>query len=93
MWSIASLTSAGGTSTSILIRDPSSFSTVVSIERATLEKSDPRSLTLTRRERLAAWYYTGPLGRLVSFLLDFGSLWAAALGQLLRKLTRWPRSR
>jgi hypothetical protein len=37
------------------------------------------TLEITRRERLGAWFYTGPAGRLVSFSIDLG-LSLAALG-------------
>ncbi|HKH23144.1 MAG TPA: hypothetical protein VKA88_05945 [Solirubrobacterales bacterium] len=37
------------------------------------------TLEITRRERLGAWFYTGPAGRLVSFSIDL-ALSLAALG-------------
>jgi len=37
------------------------------------------TLEVTRRERLGAWFYTGPAGRFVSFSIDLG-LSLAALG-------------
>jgi hypothetical protein len=55
------------------------------MERATLEERRPQ---LSRRDRLAAWYYTGPLGRLVAFLLDLAALWIAAVAHLLSRLRR-----
>jgi hypothetical protein len=57
------------------------------MERATLEE---RPLRLSRRERLAAWYYTGPLGRLLAFLLDLGSLFVLGLNRGVRWLLRLP---
>ncbi|MGZ5307905.1 MAG: hypothetical protein ACXWW8_03875 [Solirubrobacterales bacterium] len=45
-------------------------------------------MQLSRRERLAAWYYTGPLGRLVAFLLDLAALWVAAVAHLGSALWR-----
>jgi hypothetical protein len=30
---------------------------------------------LTRRDRLAAWVVTGPVGRMVAFALDLGTAW------------------
>jgi hypothetical protein len=58
------------------------------MERTTLE--------ITRRERLGAWFYTGPAGRLVSFSIDLG-LSLAALGawsakRAWRRLRPDPRS-
>jgi hypothetical protein len=54
------------------------------------------TLEVTRRERLGAWFYTGPAGRLVSFSIDLG-LSLAALGaygakRAWRRLSSIPRS-
>jgi hypothetical protein len=43
---------------------------------------------LTVRDRFAAWIYTGPIGRLVAFLLDLGTLAVAALAWNLERLSR-----
>jgi hypothetical protein len=50
----------------------------------------------TIRERLGAWFYTGPAGRLFSFSVDLG-LSLAALGAYgakrgWQRLTKSPRS-
>jgi hypothetical protein len=52
------------------------------MEETTLEAGPHRELRgrrLSGPERLGAWFYTGPLGRLVSFSIDLG-LSLAALG-------------
>ena len=71
-----SSTSPGSTLTSTRTREPSSFSTFVSIGRMTLEepKSDAAgALRLSRLERLEAWALTGPPGRVWGFAADLGS--------------------
>jgi hypothetical protein len=52
---------------------------------------DQTTLDVTRRERLGAWFYTGPVGRLVSFSIDL----ALSLGALALWSTRkaWRRLR
>jgi len=70
-----------------LTREFSSSVTFVFIERATIEE---RKIELSRRERLAAWYYTGPLGRLVAFVLDLKSLFVAGIGRAVQRLLRLP---
>ncbi len=42
---------------------------------------------------MAAWCYTGPLGRMVAFGIDFGAFAVAALGYQLRRLSPRRRSR
>jgi hypothetical protein len=80
---IAFATTSAGTWASIWTREFSSFSTVVFIERATLD--------ITLRDRFAAWIYTGPIGRLVAFLMDLGTLFVAALDYwVVRRLLRRP---
>jgi hypothetical protein len=62
--------------TSTRTREPSSFSTFVSIGRLTLEerKSDAAgALRLSRVERLEAWALTGPPGRVWGFAADVAS--------------------
>jgi hypothetical protein len=52
------------------------------MEQTTLEAGPHRELRgrrLSGPERLGAWFYTGPAGRLVSFSIDLG-LSLAALG-------------
>jgi hypothetical protein len=53
------------------------------MEETTLEAGphrEPRGRRLSGPERLGAWFYTGPAGRLVSFSIDLGlSLAALAL--------------
>jgi hypothetical protein len=56
------------------------LSTFVFIERATLE--------LSLRDRIAAWVYTGPIGRLLALALDLGSLFVVALAYWLERLSR-----
>ena len=56
-----------------MTRESLSSVTVVSIERATLDERPPR---LSLRDRLAAWFVTGPLGRLLAFLLDLATLFS-----------------
>jgi hypothetical protein len=50
------------------------------------------TLEVTRRERLGAWFYTGPAGRLVSFSIDLGlsivalAIWATRrIGRRVRR--------
>jgi hypothetical protein len=52
---------------------------------------DQTTLEITLRERLGAWFYTGPAGRLVSFSIDL----ALSLGALALWSTRkvWRRLR
>jgi hypothetical protein len=76
-------TSLASTSTSTRTRESGSSFTVVSMVEPTLE--------ITRRERLGAWFYTGPAGRLVSFSIDLG-LSLAALGAWSAKRV-WQRVR
>jgi hypothetical protein len=47
------------------------------------------TLEVTRSERLGAWFYTGPAGRLASFSIDLG-LSLAALGLYGARLA-WKR--
>jgi hypothetical protein len=52
------------------------------MEETTLERGrrrEPPTRPLTPLERIGAWFYTGPAGRLVSFSIDLG-LSLAALG-------------
>jgi hypothetical protein len=53
------------------------------------------TLEITRRERIGAWFYTGPAGRLLSFSVDLGlSLGAVALWSIrrFRRRLRGPHS-
>jgi hypothetical protein len=52
------------------------------MEEPTIERAGrrvPAGAELSGPERLGAWFYTGPAGRLVSFSIDLG-LSLAALG-------------
>jgi len=49
------------------------------MEETTLEADRSQRLAISERERLEAWFYTGPPGRLLSFSIDLG-LSLAALG-------------
>jgi hypothetical protein len=52
-----------------------------------------RTLELSRWDRIAAWYYTGPLGRIVAFGLDLGSFFVAGLAHGLSRISYRLRSR
>jgi hypothetical protein len=49
------------------------------------------TLEVTHRERLGAWFYTGPAGRLVSFSIDLGLSIAALALWSTRRI--WRRAR
>jgi hypothetical protein len=64
------------------------------MEETTLEAGDrqePPRPRLTVPERLGAWFYTGPAGRLVSFSIDLGVSLAALGVWSARRLSRWIR--
>jgi hypothetical protein len=65
------------------------------MEGPTIETARTRARpgpTLSPRERLGAWFYTGPAGRLVSFSIDLGlsiaalAIWATR--RILRRVRR-----
>jgi hypothetical protein len=47
-------------------------------------------MRLSRRDRLAAWFLTGRLGRLLAFLLDVATMFTWALASGIRRLLRMP---
>jgi hypothetical protein len=50
-----------------------------------------RRQRLSAGERLGAWFYTGPAGRLVSFCIDLGLSLAALALYGARRARRWIR--
>jgi hypothetical protein len=54
------------------------------------------TLEVTPRERLGAWFYTGPAGRLASFSIDLGlslaALAAWSAKRALQRIRAGPRS-
>jgi len=50
------------------------------MEESTIETDShavPRETRLSPADRVGAWFYTGPVGRLVSFSIDLGLSFAA----------------
>jgi hypothetical protein len=42
-------------------------------------------VSLTARDRVAAWLVTGPVGRVVAFFWDLGAAWLSWARELLRR--------